>query len=241
MRYSFTTLIVLYICSTCIIFLVSACATPKHTNTLIFGTNTKFALDAGVDATGQPSVTVGYKRQEAVWMPLLANIDVEGKPAECKDDKCLYTGIEKTNDKTDTYSVLASFGAKFSGGTSATSGAKAGGGLAQYFATGLAARKLAGAGAKIVSIQPPEIVSEEIKDAAKKQLMEWDYRTNLIIAYVQDNGTVNEERLRKLINNTGLDDNFVNKFKGKDVNVFKKELEGRYLGNVDALAKNIED
>lgn len=45
-------------------------------------------------------------------------------------------------DTKDSYSVFASFGAKFSGGVTGTE-AKASGGLAQFFATGIAAQKLA--------------------------------------------------------------------------------------------------
>ena len=63
-----------------VVIIISACSTPHHTNTLIFATNTKFAIDIAADPTGNPSLTVGYKRQEAVWMPLLANQDNNGTP-----------------------------------------------------------------------------------------------------------------------------------------------------------------
>ena len=58
---------------------MSGCSTPDHTNTLIFGTNTKVGLDVSCETTGVPSISVGYKRQEAVWMPLLANKDEIGR------------------------------------------------------------------------------------------------------------------------------------------------------------------
>jgi len=53
---------------------LSACSVP-HNDVLIFGTNTKFAVDVSASAAtgGVPELTVGYKRQEAVWMPLLVN------------------------------------------------------------------------------------------------------------------------------------------------------------------------
>ncbi|MDP3029794.1 MAG: hypothetical protein Q8O04_09930 [Deltaproteobacteria bacterium] len=116
-------------------------------------------------------------------MPLLANQgvvltnqqDVVEIPGECKEENCLFIGTvckdKECKDKEckdrDTYSVLASFGAKFSG--EAAGGPKATGGLAQYFATGLAARILAKeGGAKIVSVQPEAIYYKEVE----KQLEE---------------------------------------------------------------------
>ena len=55
-------------------FLLLGCtSTPQHTNVLVFGTNTKLALDLSQDATSGIGITLGYKRLEAVWMPLLPN------------------------------------------------------------------------------------------------------------------------------------------------------------------------
>lgn len=241
-----------YLCffSVCILFLVSGCATPKHSNTLIFGTNTKFALDVSADPSGSPSITVGYKRQEAVWMPLLANQgvvlanqqDVVGIPAECKEENCLFIGTvckDKECKDRDTYSVLASFGAKFSG--EATGGPKATGGLAQYFATGLAARILAKeGGAKIVSVQPEDTVSEEIKEAAREAFIETYKNIDIIITYVQDSsGNVDETKLRELTRNTELGDNFINEFKNQNLNKFKKALSGQFYRSVNKLFSNI--
>lgn len=172
-------------------------STPEHTNTLIFGTNTKFALDVSQDPTGVVGVTLGYKRQEAVWMPLLANsraaapataasAATPAEPAGCKDSivmtieeggkkttktsGCKFSGTAGTDSTNgpgaeDTYSVLATFSGEARGiagaGTPATTGTgtdttpKAGatgeGSLAQFFATGLAARILAGQGSSIVN------------------------------------------------------------------------------------------
>ncbi|MDS1310745.1 hypothetical protein [Marinobacter xiaoshiensis] len=139
--------------------ILAGCSTPHHTNTMVFSTNTKFALDLSVNpAGGTPDFTFGYKRQEVVWMPLLANKNFKKEPPtpiNC-GEKCMFVGVD--GNQTDTYSVLASFGAKFGGKASAsgtqetsTSGS---GGLAQFFATGLAARNLATeGGARLVSIQ----------------------------------------------------------------------------------------
>lgn len=141
---------------------IAGCSsTPRHSNTLIFGTETKVALDASQDTTGGVGVTLGYKRHEAVWMPLLANIDSAGNlvPATCTSDTCrTFQGTTGTGGAAagagavDTYSVLATFsgsatggaGSSVEGGTSP--GAKASGSLAQYFATGIAARLLAQTG-----------------------------------------------------------------------------------------------
>lgn len=147
--------------ASCLLVLLTACSTPKHTNTMIFGTNTKFGLDIGVDATSTtPTLSVGYKRQEAVWLPLVANKDSEGNAYIAKgklslNGECLPLKKDETADcggivrlageegaNRDTYSAFASFGLKFVAEGAPTT-AKAEGGIAQYFATGLAARKLA--------------------------------------------------------------------------------------------------
>lgn len=221
------------------LFVLMGCATPKHSNTLIFGTNTKFALDVSADTSGSPGITVGYKRQEAVWMPLLANVDEKGKPADCKDEKCLFTGTTGSQTEKDTYSVLASFGATFSGDT--TGGAKAGGGLAQYFATGLAARKLAEAGPKIVSVQPENELPQEIKEAAIRQLAKEHLDIDRILDFVNSEGNVDGARLKKLIANTGLNDAWADNFTGKKIKDLRDELEGPSRRSVPAIVKNIKE
>lgn len=130
--------------------LLSACSsTPRHTNVLMFGTNTKLALDVSQDPATGMGVSLGYKRQEAVWMPLLPNVGEGYLPASCETQEpkgpCpKYVG-NHGNDY-DTYSVLASFGFDVSGSGTAPSGVNAGGKVAQFFATGLAARTLAQTG-----------------------------------------------------------------------------------------------
>lgn len=134
---------------------LNGCATPKHTNLLVFGTNTVLGLKVGADATQTPSIQLAYARQELVLMPLLANTSGKGAdltpcpstavgqdPPANVPVNCKFIGQEGTND-TDSYSVLASFGAKFDAETTPGGTSKAGGGIAQYFATGLAARTLA--------------------------------------------------------------------------------------------------
>ena len=74
---------------------LAACSTPEHTNTLIFATNTKIALDVSASpAGGSPEVTIGYKRQEVAWAPLLANQGSaqQKSAAGCTGDNCRFQG-----------------------------------------------------------------------------------------------------------------------------------------------------
>ena len=133
----------------CAALSIVGCSTPQHSNTLIFGTTTRFAVDVSQEPTGSLGVTIGYKRNEAVWMPLLANTSEDRRlvPAECEEDSCRkYVGTAGTGggaagaNAIDTYSVLATFSGSASG---AAANPQAQATLAQYFATGLAARLLA--------------------------------------------------------------------------------------------------
>jgi hypothetical protein len=155
---------------------LSACGAAEHTNTLLFGTNTKVALDISVNPTGgTPDVTLGYKRQEAVWMPLLANQGSSSArtPIVCNPaSDCIF----KSREGQDTYSVLASFGADFSSQGGNDSG-QAAGGLAQFFATGLAAQKLAAqGGAQLISVRSANTESVNAAnrraDEAEKKLIQ---------------------------------------------------------------------
>jgi len=145
--------------------------TVRHSNTLLFATNTQVALSVGTNATAQPDVTIGYKRQEAVVMPLVANYAPNpkepGKLVPCKSPQgppapeCLIIGKNGTANAQDSYSVLASFGAKFGGRTDGTA-PEASVGIAQYFATGVAAQLLAATGgASIISTAAQQPASAE--------------------------------------------------------------------------------
>lgn len=146
------------------LLLVGCAQATRHSNTMLFGTNTHFGIRAGASASSVPEINVGYARQEAVIMPLVANnsdngtnqgpcdpsqpVRVEG--AEFAVHPCLLVGIN--GSAQDSYSVLASFGAQFDGGAQAN-GVETKGGLAQYFATGMAAQLLAiNGGASVVAI-----------------------------------------------------------------------------------------
>lgn len=233
------------------IFLVG-CATPQHTNTLIFGTNTKFALDISQSPTNLPSITFGYKREEAVWMPLLANVDKDGKPCNLSpntnkstnevsqvNSDCLFQGNDD-KDK-DTYSVLASFGAKFRGEAVgySTPSAKGGGALGQFFATGIAARELAKRdGAKLFTIHPELEVSEEIKQAAIEGLKQEYIQIDQIINFINDgNGKVSNPKIQSLTSGNNLE--HLDRFSGKSITEFRDELNGPSRRSVNTLLKRI--
>jgi hypothetical protein len=171
-------------------------------------------VDVSQEPTGTIGVTIGYKRQEAVWMPLLANkahgTTNEFIPAECASTatECpKFVGTAGTAGGAagagaqDTYSVLATFSGQVGGGTSGQ-GVDAKAGLAQYFATGLAARLLAQYGgaalvnANVQQNTSPQAISADVtqKVAAKRK----DVAT--IGAKVsKTDGTIDSAKLTKLL------------------------------------------
>lgn len=64
-------------CAALAAFTSAGCETlaKPHNDVMVFGTTTKVAIDvsAAAQSGGVPEVTVGYKRNEGVWMPLKAN------------------------------------------------------------------------------------------------------------------------------------------------------------------------
>lgn len=188
--------------------MLGGCSTPQHTNTLIFGTSTRFAIDASQEPTGALGVTIGYKRHEAVWMPLLANERSDAKlgPAACDEDDCRkFEGQAGTGGGAagagakDTYSVIATF----SGSTSAAAQSpQVKGSLAQYFATGLAARLLAQyGGAAVVNSGSLSTSSSAISADAKKIVDDKRRDVPLILAKLtKTTGEVDAAALDKLLN-----------------------------------------
>lgn len=63
-----------HLTSLALALILAGCATA-HRDVLVFATDTSFGVTVGTDpATAQLSnVSIGYRRREAVWMPLLAN------------------------------------------------------------------------------------------------------------------------------------------------------------------------
>lgn len=132
--------------------LTGACA---HNDVLVFGTSTTIGLNVETTSpTGAaPSIVLGYEREEAVWMPLIVNgqnsvplceevVDTRCVDGETPVANAMYRSeIDQGGGRVsrDAYSVFASLGARFNGGASSQNGATAGGGLAQFFATGNAA------------------------------------------------------------------------------------------------------
>lgn len=155
---------------------LSGCtSTLRHTNLLVFGTNTTGGLEVGTNTNQIPRILFGYTRQELVLMPLLANTraaDNAGgnklipcglEPGTAGQERpqvvpegCKFLGrAGGVTGDYDTYSVLASFGAGVQAEAEGD-GAKAGGKVAQYFATGLAARALAeNGGAAVIATGDP--------------------------------------------------------------------------------------
>lgn len=182
-------------------------STPQHTNVLVFGTNTKVALDVSQDATSGVGVTLGYKRQEAVWMPLLPNQapTTEGKdlkPSNCTQADCpKFEGVDSTK-QTDTYSVLASFGSKLGGGVdSEGKKAEVTGEIAQYFATGLAARLLAlNGGAGLVNTNGNGALSATEKAALDKAGNESKNELSELLGDLADTADPNKINATRLAN-----------------------------------------
>ncbi|RYY22141.1 MAG: hypothetical protein EOP62_23650 [Sphingomonadales bacterium] len=134
-----------------VLALTGACA---HNDVLVFGTSTTIGLNVQTASTNgsAPSIVLGYERQEAVWMPLLANgrdsppicaADAQGRclTGSIPASQLMYRSETERNGRInrDTYSVFASLGAHFNGRASTDQEVGAGGGLAQFFATGNAA------------------------------------------------------------------------------------------------------
>jgi hypothetical protein len=147
---------------------------------MLFGTNTQFGIRAGASASSVPELNIGYTRQEAVVLPLVANGSDNGKyqtPCDISQPvhvdaarfavhPCLLVGTNR--GAQDSYSVLASFGAKFDSGAQAA-GVQAKGGLAQYFATGMAAQLLAfNGGASVVATGDAAKAASENKPSASE-------------------------------------------------------------------------
>jgi hypothetical protein len=142
----------------------------RHSNMVVFGTNTSLGIRVGTSATSVPEIQVGYSRQEAVAIPVVANVanvrSADGSsdilvPCDLSQPVTVTGGaqfavhpcslVAVNGGAMDSYSVLASFGANFDASQSTTATAK--GGLAQYFATGMAAQLLAlNGGASVVAV-----------------------------------------------------------------------------------------
>jgi hypothetical protein len=89
--------------------LASGCVQmTRHSNTMVFGTNTTVGLKVGQDPNQVPEVVIGYDRQEAVIMPLLANTGerpgADGLMSPCRPVS--ETTTESTNQKAGTKTIV---------------------------------------------------------------------------------------------------------------------------------------
>lgn len=175
---------------------LSACAVP-HNNVLVFGTDTSFGVGVSIapDPSSPVGINIGYKRKEAVWMPLVVNRQrctttgaVGGKPAV---KTCSSTTVTDATDLNNPKVDPSAFFMGRSGGVEASRGGSAyeedtysvfasfGGNakggkegaqlaVAQFFATGIAAQRLGAnpAAAQLVSVQSPG--TEAINQANKR-------------------------------------------------------------------------
>lgn len=135
---------------------LSACTQmTKHSNTLVFGTDTTIGLKVGQDANQIPNLEIGYNRQEAAFVPLLANtavgdsrelapcpgvVDVSGGVQQVTINDCHFRATHSGVDK-DSYSTIASFGSETAASID-SNGNEGEVAVAQYFATGIAAQHL---------------------------------------------------------------------------------------------------
>ncbi len=157
----------------------------KHSNTLVFATDTFGGLKVGSDANKIPLIEIGYSRQEGAIIPVLANTGAEADgdlvpcPASTIEQAGAPTPVDITNLEDckfiathdgvsqDSYSTLASFGGEAGADVDATG--KTGGKvtIAQYFATGIAAQYLAiTGGANVVQAGGDTKAQAEAAEAA---------------------------------------------------------------------------
>lgn len=146
--------------------LTGACA---HNDVLVFGTSTTIGLNVETASTNgaAPSIVLGYEREEAVWMPLVLN-GRDSDLAMCADNgqgqcqtgsvpvsQAMYRSEITRDGRTnrDAYSVFASLGARFNGSANTNDGVGAGGGLAQFFATGNAALNISANEALVTALK----------------------------------------------------------------------------------------
>jgi hypothetical protein len=181
---------------------VSGCV--KHNDVLLFGTKTNFGVEisATPDNGGIPEFIVGYKRREAVFMPLVVNgndskLIKDATTATMADIK--YTGKSSAHDR-DAYSVFASFGADVAGGSDGNSV-----GLAQFFATGIAAQRLGQnpAVAKALSVQPPDSEALEQLNKLTELTLKKDESSDKLRTFLASDAA-NKKKLEAEMKKAGL-------------------------------------
>ena len=181
---------------------VSGCV--NHNDVLLFGTKTNFGVEisATPDNGGIPEFIVGYKRREAVFMPLVVNGNdsklIKSNTTEKLSD-IKYTGSTTGTDR-DAYSVFASFGADVTGGSDGNSV-----GLAQFFATGIAAQRLGQnpAVAKALSVQPPDSEALEQLNKLTELTLKKDESSDKLRTFLASDAA-NKKKLEAEMKKAGL-------------------------------------
>ncbi len=199
-------------------------------------------LIADADSKGQ-----GELENQIALLRQLIEVEVQ-KPtfiAEFKDN-LKYVGEETgPNNRKDAYSVFGSFRGR--GSASSTTGtgpeAKFEGGLAQFFATGVAAQILAqegGAAAINTRVKPAAQVRAEAEVAAIEKRMVSDLET--VMDFVTRNGQTDRSELEKLLK--GPDGHYLrrsedwpNQFGGKPADKLRDFLTGEGNRHVEEMAR----
>jgi hypothetical protein len=230
--------------------LLAACSTPKHTNLLIFGTDTKIALDVSASpTTGSPNITVGYRREELALVPLVSNSPSdasfgngvavtpttngvqaggEQKPAQCIGGGCMLVASGVSGGGVpigpDTYSTLASFGANFDSGTN-NGGATAKGGIASYFATGIAAQLLAAkGGAALVSSQQPDADPAAVAQEIVKLKAAQTTAAEKLVGEISTGGNIDKDKYANFLVKCTLPKGFKEKHSNDNLDQITKYL-----------------
>lgn len=255
---------------------LAGCSTAGN-EVMIFATDTKVAIDISADPTGQPNLTIGYKRREGVWLPLSARdiaaspthtcrptstTKLDCKPIELSDigtHVCRATdqegnalfGSQKLNcqslgdvrrhsyegrggaDARDSYSVMASFGLK----ATTTGGAE----IAQYFATGLAARALATqGGAALVNTQA---VSPEVQQAALEMKTNKEAAIKKIADFVYNGGSFSDTNLTTAVEGseiTATNKKLLKELKNLPREEFERRLSDEFSSVLSIVARGVD-
>jgi len=225
---------------------------PRHTNTLMFATNTSGGIKLGVDEQQVPQILIGYERHEAVFMPLVANTNGDPgglKPCPTQSDgsnavalpqTCLLQGTGGAG-LSDAYSVLATF----RGNATAKSGegqTQAGGAIAQYFATGLAARALAENGGAAAIATGDAAQSSALSTGAKAEKAAFERQLTKDLSDIQAYfdkvaGGFDRGEAKTLFASAKLDPRFVDNFPGDDLDAFLEYLDDEAPHLIGRLAQ----
>lgn len=224
--------------------LLAGCTTPKHTDLLIFGTNTQFGVAVATDATASPGVNIGFKRQEMVLMPLYVNATESRLPLEATEasDEIVQAAKYRGEDgaRTDTYSVLASFGASGSGSVRGEGKV----GIAQYFATGLAARTLANAGGALVNTGDAAAARPAVTPETAAAVAEYNTRQQStleqIMTKLNEGGGITADDLQKAFAGvSGAPNDTTRAAWANDEPTLRQMLEGPYFIQLEKILTNL--